>query len=91
MPVFRVEGHTQDFPGVPFQAMTAFEVERQSGKYIIDQQLLYIKKPGDCDKLDHMAGFVPSGRNLEIAANSPFPVPARICWKGAAMEELYYF
>lgn len=59
MPMFRVEGHTQDFPGVPFQAMTAFDVECHNGVYIIYQELLYIKKYTDCEKLDHAAGFVP--------------------------------
>jgi hypothetical protein len=43
--MFRVEGHNQDFPRVPFQAMTAFEVERQSGKYIIYNSYYTLKSP----------------------------------------------
>jgi hypothetical protein len=43
--MFRVEGHNQDFPRVPFQAMTAFDVECQSGKYIIYNSYYTLKSP----------------------------------------------
>jgi len=43
-------GHTQDFPEVSFQAMTAFDIGYQSGPFIIETGLLYIKKSRDCAK-----------------------------------------
>jgi hypothetical protein len=46
MPVFRVKGHTRDFPRVPFQAATAIYVEYKSGGSNIQTAPLYIKNPG---------------------------------------------
>ena len=46
MPVFRVKGHTRDFPRVPFQAVTAINSEYKSGVSNSQTALLYIKNPG---------------------------------------------
>jgi hypothetical protein len=48
MPVFRVKGHTRDFPRDLFQTVTAIHVKNQSGASIIWTSLLYIKKIPIC-------------------------------------------
>jgi hypothetical protein len=55
MPVFRVKGHTRDFPGVPFSSRDRFpKVQKNSGTINIQTILLYIKKSGS------FVGFRPA-------------------------------
>jgi hypothetical protein len=71
--MFRVEGHTQDYPGVPFQAMTAFAAESQSGKYSINYSYYTLKSPEIGISWIAWLNLSPQGRDLEIAAGILFP------------------